>query len=244
MAATTNGHVRSIGLIVHDQPQCQAAEAFRSLRTSLQFLPAERLKAMIVTSSAPGEGKSTCSCNLAIALAKTGKRVLLVDADMRRPSVAATFGLPRGRGLTNLLAGRASDDDVIHPTTIDGLSVVPTGPLPPNPAELLEQPTTGEALERWRGHFDHIILDTPPALVVTDAIVVGRKVGQAVLVARAGESRDKPMQRAVGLLREAGIEILGVVLNDLAPRQGTEYGYYYQTPYESREGPESPGDKD
>lgn len=219
----------NLGLILQNRPQSQAAEAFRSLRTSLQFLPAERLRAIVITSSGPGEGKSTCATNLAIALAKTGKRVLLVDADMRRPSLGAMFGLGRGTGLTHLLSGRLSDDDVIHETEIDGLSLLPSGPNPPNPAELLEQSAMGEALVRWRDRFDHVIIDTPPVLAVTDPVVLGRKVGQAILVARSGEARDKAVQRSVSLLRDAAIEILGVVLNDLAFRGGNDYGYYYQT---------------
>jgi len=220
----------NLALILHQRPQSHAAEAFRSLRTSLQFLPAERLRALVVTSSGPGEGKSTVSTNLAIALAKTGKRVLLVDADMRRPSQGQAFGLAHSTGLTHLLSGRMGDEDVIHETGIEGLSLVPSGPLPPNPAELLEQASMEDALLRWRDRFDHVIIDTPPVLLVTDPVVVGRKVGQAIMVARAGESRDKAVQRSVALLRDAGIEILGVVLNDMAARGGQEYGYYYQTP--------------
>lgn len=213
-------------VIIEESPRSAAAEAFRSLRTSLQFLGPEKTDAFVVTSPGPGEGKSTCAANLAVALARVGRHVLLVDADMRRPSIEERFRLGRVQGLSQLLVGQCGDE-VIQESGIDGLEVVASGIIPPNPAELLARVALDEALVRWRAMFDHIIFDTPPVLPVTDAVVVSRKTRHALLVTRVASTRDRGLRQAVRLLREAGVDILGGIVNDIMPGHGgAYYGYY------------------
>lgn len=219
MAAAFGAH-----LIMERYPRSATAEAFRSLRTSLQFLGAEKTCAFVITSPGPGEGKSTCAANLAIAMASAGRRVLLVDGDMRRPSMDVAFGLARVQGLSNILIGQSGDESVPE-CAVDGLDVLPSGPPPPNPSELLAGSRFDEAITRWSERYDHVIIDSPPVLAVTDAVVIGRRVGHALLVTRAGATRDKALQRTVGVLREAGVNIFGTVLNDLSDGRG-HYGYY------------------
>ncbi len=223
-------------LVMDRAPRSAAAEAFRSLRTSLQFLGPEKTRVFVVTSPGPAEGKSTCVANLGMALASAGKRVLIVDADMRRPTMQDLFGLGQVQGLSNLLIGQCGDD-AVQESGVQGLSVLASGRVPPNPSELLDTERFDQALARWIAHYDHVLLDSPPVLAVTDAVVIGRRVRRALLVTRAGTTRDKTLQRAVSVLREAGVEIVGTVLNDLSAGNG-EYGYY-QGSYEYQ--PKGPG---
>ncbi len=227
-------------LFVVKAPRSGTAEAFRSLRTSLQFLPAEKTRAFAVTSAAPDEGKSVCAANLAAVLAMTGRRVLLVDADLRQPRQADLFGLGKVQGLSQFLAG-ACGDEAIQESGVEGLDVLASGAVPPNPAELLERPGLAAALARWTASYDHVIFDTPPLLVVTDPLVVARRTGHVIVVARAAATRDKSLQRAVALLREGGVDILGTVLNDLSAAD-REYGVYGDGYYQgdADHGPKDP----
>lgn len=211
-------------LFVVKSPRSPAAEAFRSLRTSLQFLPAEKTRAFAITSAGPKEGKSTCAANLAVVLAMSGKRVLLVDADLRQPAQHRLFGLGKVRGLSQLLSGACSDE-AIQESGVDGLDVLSGGHVPPNPAELLEQSSFAGCVSRWTERYEHIIFDTPPMLVVTDPMVVARHVGRVVLVARAAATKDRSLQHAAALLREAQVDVLGTILNDLSVAD-REYGVY------------------
>jgi protein-tyrosine kinase len=225
-----NGKVsHAVELFLINAPHSATAEAFRTLRTALEFVSPEKTRVLAVTSPARGEGKTTCSANLAVALAHAGKRVLLIDADLRRPALHVTFRLERGHGLAHLLAGQCGDE-AIQSTFIEGLDVLGSGVVPPNPSELLGSATLDNALARWRESYDHLLFDTPPLLSVTDAIVVARRAGQAILVARAAATRDRSLQHAAGLLREAGVEVLGSVLNDRPGPEDGRYMYYGQDP--------------
>ena len=211
--------------ILERAPRSAAAEAFRGLRTSLQFL-GDKAQMFVVTSAGPGEGKSTTAANLAIAMAGVGKRVLLVDADLRRPSLHQMFGLGRVHGLSHVLVGQAGDE-AIQEAEPEGLHVLTSGPVPPNPAELLDQAGLDACLARWRQRYDHIIVDSPPVLAVTDPVILARKVKRALVVVRAATTRDRSLQHACSLLREAGAEVLGTAFNDLPQGKGVEYGYSY-----------------
>lgn len=225
MAIATPPDARSRFLVLRDRPRSPAAEAYRSLRTSVQFLPPEKQRAFLITSSVPSEGKTSTAVNVGLAFASAGRRVLLVDADMRRPMLHRVFGLGKVLGLSHVLSSQA-DLSVIQSTDVPNLDVLPVGPLPPNPSELLGLGTVDTLLTECCARYDHVVFDTPPLLGVTDAVVLSRHVGRAILVLRAGLTSDKAVQRALELLSEAKAEVLGVVLNDLSRGQDG-YGYYY-----------------
>jgi non-specific protein-tyrosine kinase len=206
------------------------AEAFRSLRTQLQFLSLDTpLRSLLVTSPRPRDGKTTTAANLGAITAQAGLRVVVVETDLRRPSIHEEFGVPNTRGLSTLLL--ESDPDPIPyllECGIENLQVLPSGPLPPNPAELLGHARMQRVLERLREHVDLAILDAPPALQVTDAAVVARHVDGVLLVARYGATGLGALTRARDELTRVGARVLGVVLN-AAPTASGYYGYGYYT---------------
>ena len=176
-------------LISEGQARSIRAEAFRQLRTNLQFVDVERpVRVLVVTSSVADEGKSTTATNLAVSFSESGRQVLLIEADLRRPRVADYLGLERAVGLTNVLAGQVDIDDVLQPWGRGGLSVLPSGSIPPNPSELLGSPRMLDLLERLKTRFEIIVIDTPPLLPVTDAAVAAAHADGAVLVARYGKA--------------------------------------------------------
>jgi capsular exopolysaccharide synthesis family protein len=226
-------------LIVESHARSLRAEAFRQLRTNLQFIDVERsVRVLVVTSSVAYEGKSTTAANLAVTFADSGRRVLLIEADLRRPRVADYLGLERAVGLTNLLAGQVSLDDVLQPWGRTGLVVIPSGSLPPNPSELLESPRMIDLLEVLKTRFDIIVIDTPPLLPVTDAAVAAVAAAgadRAVLVVRHGKTTRSHVSAAVRSLRTVDARLLGTVLT-MTPLKGTDgyeshgYGYYEADP--------------
>jgi tyrosine-protein kinase Etk/Wzc len=207
-----------------------AAEAYRTLRTNLIFSQTGRaLKSVIITSASPGEGKSTTSSNLAAAFAQQGMRVLLVDADLRRPTLHTIFGTPREPGLTQVLVGQKVLAEALQETSVKGLSLLTAGVLPPNPAELLGSPVMRELLETMAEGFDMVILDTPPVMAASDSSVLASMVDGVVLVVRAGRTERGMAQQAVRQLTSVGARVLGAALND-PDRVATAYGgagYYY-----------------
>lgn len=215
-------------IVLRDRPQSPAAEAYRSVRTSLQLMAREKQAAIVVTSPNAGDGKTYCAVNVASALAVAGKRVLLVGADMRRPALHTVFGLAQGEGLSEFLAEQAEEAPVAE-TNIGNLRVVQSGQIPPNPSELLGAARMAEGLATWRSAYDHIIFDTTPILGVTDALVLARQVGRALVVVRAGRTTDRQLRRGVEQLRGAGVEVLGVILNGhRSPTEAYEsYNYTY-----------------
>lgn len=214
-------------LIVHEQAKSPISEAYRTLRTNLQFSKInEELKLVMFTSSGPGEGKSTTAANAAVAMAQAGKNVLIIDCDLRKPVQHRIFGKNR-QGLTNLTVESLSLDQVIQPTEVPGLSLMTSGPIPPNPSELLASAKMDKLLETVKERFDMVILDAPPVLAVTDASVLASKVDGIVLVVAAGTVRPEIAVRAKDLLEKANGHILGVVLNRVEIEEEHAYYYYY-----------------
>lgn len=203
-------------------------ESYRKLRTAVGFvaLGGERRSSIVVTSSVQGEGKTETSTNLAKVLAETGARVLLVDADLRRPQVGSRLGLDDELGLSDVLTGRADLNDVL--LSVDDLSVLTAGTVPPNPSELLGSEAMAELLALVEAHFEYVILDAPPLLPVTDAAVLSHQAGGAVVVARAGVARQNQLTEALSILEGADASVYGVVLNDVPVSQIDGYSQYYR----------------
>ena len=211
-------------LIVQSSPHNHRSEAFRRLRTNLQFLDiADRPKTIVVTSSLPGEGKSTTAINLAITLADAGSRVALIDADLRRPSVAEYMGLEGEVGLTTVLIGQADLQDAIQPWGDRNLHVLTSGQIPPNPSELLGSRSMANLLEQLASQYDIVLIDTPPLLPVTDAAILAKMTGGALVVAGADALHRQQLTDGLGSLEDVGARVLGVVLNRLKDKQSDAY---------------------
>lgn len=216
-------------LLTQAAQQSPRAESFRQLRTNLQFANVTgHAKSILVTSSLPGEGKSTTATNLAIAIANTGSTVCLVDADLRRPMVSEYLGLDRNAGLTTALVGAADMDDLLQHWGQDQLYVLASGQIPPNPSELLGSEVMGQLLSQLEQTFDTVIIDAPPLLPVTDAAVLSRHVGGVVLVVGTQKVKQQDVEKSLKALDLVDASVLGVVLNRL-PAKGPDaysYGYY------------------
>jgi capsular exopolysaccharide synthesis family protein len=209
------------------------AEAFKTVRTNVLFSSADDgLRSLVVTSAGPGEGKSICSANIAIALAQTGLRVLLVDADMRRPRVHEIFSVPEEPGLSNLLTGNSKASEVIQKTKMDKLWVMSAGHIPVNPAELLSSLRFVDFLAALEDHFDWVVLDTPPVLVVSDSMVVANKATGVVFVVGADQTSRNAARNAVEQLQATNANVLGSVLNKAdVQRHSHYYSSYYRKEY-------------
>ena len=218
-------------LVVQSDPLSDRAESFRRLRTNLQFLNvADRPRSVVVTSSLPGEGKSSTSINL--ALADAGTRVLLVDADLRRPAVARYMGLEGGVGLTTVLIGRADVQDVVQPWGDGTLDVLPAGQIPPNPSELLGSPAMTELLDKLTCDYDLVIVDAAPLLPVTDAAILAKVTGGALLVAGVQKLHRHQLADSVAALRTVDAPVLGIVVNGQERKARDAYAYYDYAPQE------------
>ncbi|MBI4787226.1 MAG: polysaccharide biosynthesis tyrosine autokinase [Chloroflexi bacterium] len=216
-------------LITLKHPRSPIAEAYRVFRTNLRFSGIENPSgALLVTSAGPGEGKTTTASNLAVILAQAGRRVILMDADLRRPNVHRFFGLSNNLGLSSLFLGDAPTlDGVIQQTTVPGLRVITSGPLPPNPAEVLDSKQMNEILTNLRAQSDLLILDSPPALAVADASILGSRCSGVVLVIDSGHTRTDVAQRTLETLQQTGAKVFGAVLNKLGTRRASGYYYHY-----------------
>jgi len=213
-------------LVVRDDPRSPRAEAYRSLRTNLRFLEfGGEAKSLVITSSVASEGKSSTSSNLAIALADAGSSVCLVDADLRRPRLAKYLGLEDAAGLTDILIGRADLEDVLQPWGRGNMAVLPAGMQPPNPSELLGSAAMTALVQRLEQTFDVVIIDAPPLLPVTDAAILARSCGGAILVASAGKVHKNQLKTAMTKLDAVGARTFGVVMTMLPPRGADSYGY-------------------
>ena len=221
-------------VILRDEPLAAASEAVRSLRTNLQFIDVtNRPKSIVITSSIPGEGKSTMAINLAASLADTGARVILVDADLRRPSIAEYAGIEGSVGLTTVLIGRADVEDVVQPMGTTTLDLLPAGQLPPNPSELLGSPAMAGLLDRLTTSYDTVLLDSSPVLPVTDAAVLSKQAGGALIIVGADRIHRPQLQETLGSLQTAGAHVLGIVINKVDRREAGTYSAYYGGGYAS-----------
>ena len=213
-------------LIVERKPKSIEAEAYRSLRTNIQYSSFDKkYQTLVVTSANPGEGKSTVSGNLALVLAQGESKVLLVDCDMRRPSVHKKFRISNTYGISDLLVGNKKMESVAHKYN-DNLTIVPSGKIPPNPAEMLGSKAMTAFLEEMKKHFDYIVLDTPPLQAVADAQILSTKVDGSLIVVRAGVTKKDAVHNAVSIINKVNGTIIGTVLNG-ADNSKEKYYYYY-----------------
>lgn len=240
-ALSSIARIRSVrkpgdALITLKYPRSPIAEEYRTLRTNLRYAGIENPGgALLITSANPGEGKTTTAANLAIAMAEAGKRVALLDADMRRPGVSRIFDLENERGLTSLFLDEpVLLEDVLLSTGVNGLKVLPSGEPPPNPAEMLESRRMTEILQMLRQQFDVVIVDSPPALVVADASILASRCSGALLVVDSGRTRTEAARKVIETLKRSQVQVLGVVLNRLG---GRGRGYYYNYSYYAYYGP-------
>jgi succinoglycan biosynthesis transport protein ExoP len=218
-------------LYVHRQPSSSVAECCRSLRTNILFSGAGRpLKTIVVSSANPREGKTTSVIYLGTTMAQSGQRVLLIDTDMRRPRLHVSMGISRQTGLSNLIVGDKDYDDVIKTTEIPNLYLLPCGPLPPNPAELLMTKRFEEVLAELGKRFDRIILDSPPLQLVTDAVVLSRHTDGVILIVHAGKTLRDEIKRSARQIKHVGGHIFGVIVNAIDDSRSS---YYYGSSYYS-----------
>lgn len=206
-------------------PASDAAEAYRSLRTAVQFsAPPGQLKTLLITSPTPGDGKTTLVSNLAIAMAQAGKKTIVVDVDLRRPTQHEIFNCKNTTGLSALLAGRCSLETAIQRTSVQNLEILPCGPVPANPAEILNSREFGEMLEQLADKYDYVVIDSPPVHTVADARIIAASCDATVMVIKAQTAHRRQAESARDLLVSVGARIIGVVVNDLPRRPSHPYG--------------------
>lgn len=223
------GATPSDRLVARATNRSPSAEAYRVLRTNLQFSSLDKpLTTLVLTSATPGEGKSTTAANLAIVLAQADMRVILVDADLRRPSLHKVFRLPNHTGLSTALLDKQHNPEMyLQEADVPNLRILVTGPIPPNPAEMLSSTRMLEVIETLKGQADVVVFDMPPVLAVADASILASRVDGTVLVVGVGEARGEMLVQAVERLESVGVHPLGVVLNKLTERKSGYYYYYY-----------------
>ncbi|CAN7711432.1 CpsD/CapB family tyrosine-protein kinase [Paenibacillus sp. LjRoot153] len=215
-------------LITELQPKSQVSESYRTLRTNIQFSSIDRImKTILVTSAQPGEGKSTTAANLSVAYAQEGKKVLIVDADLRKPTIHHYFGKSNRYGLTSAIVNRTQFDEFISETSIENLFLITSGPIPPNPSELLMSQKMTAFLEEMAARFDVIIIDSPPTLAVADAQILATKCDGVVMVISDGKVKRDMARKAIHNLERVQAKILGVVLNNKRHKKSDVAYYYY-----------------
>jgi capsular exopolysaccharide synthesis family protein len=214
-------------LITVSEPRSPISEAYRTLRTNLDFVSLDQaLKTLAVTSARVGEGKSSTLANLAVVSAQAGRKVILVDADLRRPTVHQTFGLDNDKGLTTAIMDDAAlASPPLQPTGVEGLIVLTSGPLPPNPAELMGSRRMEEVIAALAEEADQVFFDTPPVVAVTDAAVLATKVDGVLLVISAGKTRRESARTAVRRLEQINARLVGTVLTNV--QMGASFQGYY-----------------
>jgi capsular exopolysaccharide synthesis family protein len=221
MTGSSNG---SSPLIALRDPRAAASEAYRTLRTNIQFSSLDKpLHTLLATSTAPDEGKSTTLANLAVTMAQAEQRVILVDCDLRRPTLHTLFGLTNEAGLTSMILAQ-EEAPPLQETGVPGLSLLASGPLPPRPADILGSRRMEAVIARLRAEADIVLFDTPPVVAVTDAAVLATRVDGVLLVFHAGKTSRDRARRARQILEKVKANIVGVVLNNAEVEQG--YGYY------------------
>lgn len=220
---------------VRTAPHSLVAEAFRQVRTNLQFSgPASQQKVLLITSPGPEDGKTAVAVNLASTLANTGQRVLLIDCNFRRPGLRSIFKTSRPDGLSNVLTGQAKFEDLVTSTDSPGVSLLTSGPMPPRPAELLGSQAMRDLLQKAAGNYHRVILDAPPTLLISDALLLATMVDGVILVARAGQNSRGVLKRAREQLQAVNAHIFGAVLNGVKARAGGYFKQQYREFYEYR----------
>lgn len=213
-------------LITHNQPKSPVAEQFRNIRTNIEFAAVDKeIQSILFTSANPSEGKTTTTGNMAVAFAQQGKKVLLVDADLRKPAMHHMFQVDNIFGLTNVLTRSESFERCLQATKVENLHFLPCGPIPPNPAELLGSNSMQEFLEQAYRVYDLVIFDLPPILPVSDAQIMANQCDASVLVVRSESTEKEAAVRAKGLLESTKGKLLGVILNDREREQSLYYYY-------------------
>lgn len=218
-------------LITYEDPKSPISESYRTLRTNISYASTidKKIKSLLISSSQPGEGKSTTTANLAIAFAQLRKNTLLVDADLRKPVQHNVFGHPRGPGLSEYLIGEVADlNSIIHPTKVENLSIITAGGLPPNPSELLGSTAMSLMIERLEDEYDMILFDSPPIVAVTDASMISGELDAIALVVKAGQTERTAVDRALDTIRNVKAPLIGAILNGASQENlGGKYAYYY-----------------
>lgn len=214
-------------LIAMTNPKSPISEQYRTIRTNIEFSQVDReIRTIMVSSTGPGEGKSTTVANLATVFAQQGKQVLLIDADLRKPTVHYTFRMQNTTGLTNVLTKQLTLKEAIYKSKIPNLFILPSGPIPPNPAELLGSKMMKELLGETKEEFDVILFDTPPVLAVTDAQILSNQCDGTILVVSSGRTENDAALKGKELLEKANANVIGVVLNNKKLKEGNYYYYY------------------
>ena len=221
--------MEGLNLVTQNDPKNPAAEAYRVIRTGIQFAQAgKELQTIALTSCTPNEGKSTTIANLAVVLTQAGKSVLLIDCDMRNPTLHKNFNLSNKVGLSSCISMGTALSDAVQKTSIEGLYALTGGVIPPNPSELLGSEQMKNVLQRAKEQYDYVLIDTPPVMPVTDALIVSRFVDGMILVIASAEIKVEMARDVKKQLQHAGANILGVVLNKVrSEHHGYGYGYYY-----------------
>lgn len=221
----TTNNVRH--LIAKINPKSPISEQYRTIRTNIQFSSIDKkIKTLLVTSSEPGAGKSMTAANLAIVYAQQGIKTLLIDGDMRKPTIHYTFRLDNLQGLSNALVDGLSFNRIAEVSDIDNLDLISSGPVPPNPSELLASKQFERLLTEASDIYDMIIIDTPPLLAVTDAQILATKLDGVIIVARSGQTETNQLQESVEAINKVKGNLLGTVLNDVDKTDNTNYYYY------------------
>jgi protein-tyrosine kinase len=228
MSGKTIRDERYSKLVAHWEPKSHVAEAYRTIRTNIQFASVDReIKTLLVTSTGPSEGKSITAANLAIVMSQSDKKTIFVDTDLRKPTGHHAFHLPNRRGLTSYLSGNDRMEEVLQSSEIPNLSIITSGPIPPNPAELLGSRKMELFLDELKEKYDYIVFDSPPVIAVADSTILATKVDGCILVVNAGKTNRDLALKAKQQLENANVNLLGVVLNN-RKMKGNSYYYYYR----------------
>nr|WP_277601884.1 CpsD/CapB family tyrosine-protein kinase [Macrococcus armenti] len=215
-------------LITHLYPKSTISEQYRMIRSNIMFSGVDNeIKKLVVTSAAPSAGKSTTAANIAVAYAQAGKSVLLIDGDLRKPTVHYTFETKNVFGLSNLITDQINLEQAVQNTEIENLSIMTSGPIPPNPSELLSSQKFKDLIQSFEQYFDMIIIDTPPILAVTDAVIMSTVVDGIIIVTNVETNNKHHLLKAKEVLEKSDVNILGVVLNNVE-KSGKDDYYYYE----------------